>query len=147
MEKHFSSNISENFPGNYGTSESAYLYPTLNPSTGKLLTGSERAGDVTTSVKALYDYTAQRFDELSFVKHAIITNVQKNESGWWRGDYGGKRQHLFPANYVQEVVIASPEVALAGSSSEAFSSAEKLPKKGMFFRYICCYLILILKLM
>lgn len=54
------------------------------------------------TVKALYDYRAQRFDELSFCKHAIITNVTKHESGWWRGDYGGKRQHWFPANFVQE---------------------------------------------
>nr|XP_027200058.1 1-phosphatidylinositol 4,5-bisphosphate phosphodiesterase gamma-2-like [Dermatophagoides pteronyssinus] len=55
-------------------------------------------------VKALYDYQAQRFDELSFCKHAIITNVLKHESGWWRGDYGGKKQHWFPANFVQEIV-------------------------------------------
>ena len=23
--------------------------------------------------------------------------------GWWRGDYGGKKQHYFPANYVTEI--------------------------------------------
>lgn len=54
-------------------------------------------------MKALYDYRAQRFDELSFCKHAIITNVTKHKSGWWRGDYGGKRQHWFPANFVHEM--------------------------------------------
>lgn len=58
-------------------------------------------------VKALYDYRAQRFDELSFCKHAIITNVVKHESGWWRGDYGGKKQHWFPANFVQEIIQCS----------------------------------------
>lgn len=94
------------------------------------------------SVMALYDYTAQRFDELSFVKHAIITNVLKSNTGWWKGDYGGKRQLLFPANYVQEVVIASPEVALGGSPVQPVSgcptegasvSGVKLPKKGNVF--------------
>ncbi|CAG2112534.1 unnamed protein product [Medioppia subpectinata] len=56
------------------------------------------------TVKALYDYKAERGDELSFCKHAIITNVIRLESGggWWRGDYGGKKQHWFPANFVDE---------------------------------------------
>ncbi|XP_034945841.1 1-phosphatidylinositol 4,5-bisphosphate phosphodiesterase gamma-1 [Chelonus insularis] len=55
------------------------------------------------TVKALYDYKARREDELTLVKHAIITNVHKQEGGWWRGDYGGKKQHWFPANYVEEI--------------------------------------------
>lgn len=54
------------------------------------------------TVKALYDYRAQRDDELSFCKHAIISNVNKQDGGWWRGDYGGKIQHWFPSNYVEE---------------------------------------------
>ena len=33
-------------------------------------------------MRALYDYRAQREDELSFVKHAIINNVQKQDGGW-----------------------------------------------------------------
>ncbi|XP_045463914.1 1-phosphatidylinositol 4,5-bisphosphate phosphodiesterase gamma-1 [Harmonia axyridis] len=57
------------------------------------------------NVKALYDYRAQRPDELSFCKHAIINNVTKpeNSRGWWRGDYGGMKQLFFPANYVMEI--------------------------------------------
>ena len=55
------------------------------------------------TVKALYDYTATRDDELTLVKHAIITNVKKESQGWWKGDYGGKKQHWFPANHVEEV--------------------------------------------
>ncbi|KFW94308.1 1-phosphatidylinositol 4,5-bisphosphate phosphodiesterase gamma-1, partial [Phalacrocorax carbo] len=56
------------------------------------------------AVKALYDYKAQREDELSFCKQAIIHNVDKQDGGWWRGDYGGKKQLWFPANYVEEIV-------------------------------------------
>uniref|UniRef100_K7FNW0 Phosphoinositide phospholipase C n=1 Tax=Pelodiscus sinensis TaxID=13735 RepID=K7FNW0_PELSI len=57
------------------------------------------------TVKALYDYKAQREDELSFCKQAIIHNVDKQDGGWgWRGDYGGKKQLWFPANYVEEIM-------------------------------------------
>ncbi|XP_063989882.1 1-phosphatidylinositol 4,5-bisphosphate phosphodiesterase gamma-1 [Diachasmimorpha longicaudata] len=55
------------------------------------------------TVKATYDYKARRDDELTLVKHAIITNVHRQDGGWWRGDYGGKKQHWFPANYVEEI--------------------------------------------
>uniref|UniRef100_H3A2I8 Phosphoinositide phospholipase C n=1 Tax=Latimeria chalumnae TaxID=7897 RepID=H3A2I8_LATCH len=55
------------------------------------------------TVKALYDYKAQREDELSFCKQAIVHNVDKQDGGWWRGDYGGKKQLWFPANYVEEI--------------------------------------------
>ncbi|XP_069740315.1 1-phosphatidylinositol 4,5-bisphosphate phosphodiesterase gamma-1 [Narcine bancroftii] len=56
------------------------------------------------TVKAMHDYKAQREDELSFCKHAIIQNVDKQDKGWWKGDYGGKRQLWFPANYVEEII-------------------------------------------
>uniref|UniRef100_A0A8C0W807 Phosphoinositide phospholipase C n=1 Tax=Castor canadensis TaxID=51338 RepID=A0A8C0W807_CASCN len=54
--------------------------------------------------KALFDYKAQREDELTFTKSAIIQNVEKQDGGWWRGDYGGKKQLWFPSNYVEEMV-------------------------------------------
>lgn len=54
-------------------------------------------------VKALYDYPANRTDELSFLKGAIITNVNKSDNGWWRGDYGDKKQAWFPDYMVEEI--------------------------------------------
>lgn len=59
------------------------------------------------TVKAIYDYVAKQRDELSFCKHAIITNVCKNTDspGWWKGDYGGARQLYFPQNFVEEIEI------------------------------------------
>ncbi|XP_017678049.1 PREDICTED: 1-phosphatidylinositol 4,5-bisphosphate phosphodiesterase gamma-1 [Lepidothrix coronata] len=59
------------------------------------------------AVKALFDYKAQREDELTFTKNAIIQNVEKQEGGWWRGDYGGKKQLWFPSNYVEEITSPS----------------------------------------
>ncbi|XP_028665993.1 1-phosphatidylinositol 4,5-bisphosphate phosphodiesterase gamma-2-like [Erpetoichthys calabaricus] len=55
------------------------------------------------TVKARYDYRASRPDELNFSRGALIHNVVKEASGWWKGDYGGKIQLYFPSNYVEEI--------------------------------------------
>lgn len=83
------------------------------------------------TVKALYDYKAQNDDdELSFCKHAIITNVRKKDNDlWWTGDYGGKKQHYFPANYVQEI-DANTDGLSDDSSSESFSHADSFDVHG-----------------
>uniref|UniRef100_A0A4W5MEK1 Phosphoinositide phospholipase C n=1 Tax=Hucho hucho TaxID=62062 RepID=A0A4W5MEK1_9TELE len=57
----------------------------------------------TSTVKALYDYRPMRPDELNFCKGALIHSVSKDSDGWWKGDYGGKLQLFFPANFVEEV--------------------------------------------
>lgn len=78
------------------------------------------------TVKALYDYKAQNDDELSFCKHAIITNVLKKENDlWWTGDYGGKKQHYFPANYVLETE-ASPDRSHLLCTSEIITGILKM---------------------
>uniref|UniRef100_A0A8C4F0J9 Phosphoinositide phospholipase C n=1 Tax=Dicentrarchus labrax TaxID=13489 RepID=A0A8C4F0J9_DICLA len=61
------------------------------------------------TVRAMYEYKAQRDDELSFTKNAIISNVDKQEGGWWKGDCGGKKQLWFPANYVEEISPSTAE--------------------------------------
>lgn len=57
------------------------------------------------SVRALHEYRAQREDELSFSRHAVITGVYREtgEHGWWRGNHAGQTQLLFPSNYVEAV--------------------------------------------
>lgn len=35
--------------------------------------------------------------------------MNKVEKEWWKGDYGGQRQHWFPANYVEEIPLNSVE--------------------------------------
>ncbi|XP_058462061.1 1-phosphatidylinositol 4,5-bisphosphate phosphodiesterase gamma-1 [Malaya genurostris] len=78
------------------------------------------------NVKAIYDYKAQRDDELSFCKHAIITNVDKKGNElWWTGDYGGKKQHYFPANYVQEISTSEGNSDDSGSDSLMLGSLQK----------------------
>ncbi|KAL4655315.1 1-phosphatidylinositol 4,5-bisphosphate phosphodiesterase gamma-1-like [Arapaima gigas] len=71
------------------------------------------------TVKALYEYKAQRDDELSFSKNAVIQNVEKQEGGWWKGDCGGKKQFWFPANYVEEIspMAVEPDRSTATENS------------------------------
>ncbi|XP_022209128.1 1-phosphatidylinositol 4,5-bisphosphate phosphodiesterase gamma-1 [Drosophila obscura] len=59
--------------------------------------------------KALYSYKANKPDELSFPKHAIITNVQRNNTMWWIGDYGGMIKKHLPANYVKVIDAATED--------------------------------------
>lgn len=54
--------------------------------------------------EALYDYTAQRDDELSFVCGDLIVVTDRSDSEWWKGHLKKARDAgdaLFPANYVR----------------------------------------------
>lgn len=51
-------------------------------------------------VVALYKYTAQNADELSFDKDDVIKMISKEEPDWWKGELNGV-VGLFPSNYVQ----------------------------------------------
>uniref|UniRef100_A0A914WNL7 SH3 domain-containing protein n=1 Tax=Plectus sambesii TaxID=2011161 RepID=A0A914WNL7_9BILA len=47
----------------------------------------------------LYDYDAQKPDELSFQENSVIYVLCKNEDGWYEGVIDGVTG-LFPGNYV-----------------------------------------------
>ena len=49
---------------------------------------------------AIYDYQAQRDDELTFAEGAIIYVIKKNDDGWYEGVMGPETG-LFPGNYVE----------------------------------------------
>jgi len=51
--------------------------------------------------RALYPYTGQTAEELSFQENDMITILKKDPGGWWEGELKGKRGWI-PANYVQE---------------------------------------------
>ena len=57
-------------------------------------------------VLALYTYTAQSADELSFHKGSVITILDK-EGEWWKGEVNNKTG-LFPSNYVQPLTEQQP---------------------------------------
>ena len=58
--------------------------------------------------------------------------MRKEEGGWWRGDYGGQRQLLFPANYIQEIDVAKE---LQSENVNTFSILA-------FFLNNCCVIVL-----
>ena len=54
------------------------------------------------AVEALYDYTKDKEDELTFSTGAIIYVIKKNDDGWYEGSCGSETG-LFPGNYVEQV--------------------------------------------
>ncbi|KAL7639067.1 UNVERIFIED_CONTAM: hypothetical protein RMT77_010601 [Armadillidium vulgare] len=54
-------------------------------------------------VIAVYDYTADKDDELSFSENAVIYVLKKNDDGWWEGVLDGVTG-LFPGNYVEPLM-------------------------------------------
>ncbi|XP_034022397.1 abl interactor 1a isoform X6 [Thalassophryne amazonica] len=54
-------------------------------------------------VVAIYDYTKDKDDELTFMEGAIIYVVKKNDDGWFEGVCSGVTG-LFPGNYVESIM-------------------------------------------
>uniref|UniRef100_A0A1I8F412 SH3 domain-containing protein n=1 Tax=Macrostomum lignano TaxID=282301 RepID=A0A1I8F412_9PLAT len=52
-------------------------------------------------VVAIYEYTADKDDELTFRENDVIYVVKKNDDGWWEGYMAGGVSGLFPGNYVE----------------------------------------------
>ncbi|GFY53570.1 intersectin-1 [Trichonephila inaurata madagascariensis] len=82
-------------------------------------------------VVALYPFTGQHSDELTFQKGDIITLVNADDPAWWKGEINGA-VGLFPSNYV-EVLNKSAAAAQNNfivnsfdiSAFESLSSEEK----------------------
>uniref|UniRef100_A0A9J7YG99 Abl-interactor 1a n=2 Tax=Cyprinus carpio TaxID=7962 RepID=A0A9J7YG99_CYPCA len=54
-------------------------------------------------VVAIYEYTKDKDDELSFMEGAIIYIIKKNDDGWFEGVCCGVTG-LFPGNYVESIM-------------------------------------------
>ncbi|XP_074477729.1 abl interactor 1a isoform X8 [Sebastes fasciatus] len=54
-------------------------------------------------VVAIYDYSQDKDDELSFMEGSIIYVIKKNDDGWYEGVSGGVTG-LFPGNYVESIM-------------------------------------------
>ncbi|XP_061096067.1 abl interactor 1-like isoform X2 [Conger conger] len=57
----------------------------------------------TEKVVAIYDYTKDKDDELSFMEGSIIYIIKKNDDGWFEGICNGVTG-LFPGNYVESIM-------------------------------------------
>ncbi|XP_067896481.1 SH3 domain-containing kinase-binding protein 1 [Heterodontus francisci] len=49
-----------------------------------------------------FSYEAQHEDELTISVGDIVTNIKKEDGGWWEGELDGRRG-LFPDNFVREI--------------------------------------------
>uniref|UniRef100_A0A674DZ92 Abl-interactor 1b n=1 Tax=Salmo trutta TaxID=8032 RepID=A0A674DZ92_SALTR len=54
-------------------------------------------------VVAIYDYSKDKEDELSFMEGSIIFIIKKNDDGWYEGVCNGVTG-LFPGNYVESIM-------------------------------------------
>ena len=54
------------------------------------------------AVIAMFDFTKDREDELTFKEGAIIYVVKKNDDGWYEGIMDGT-VGLFPGNYTEVI--------------------------------------------
>lgn len=53
------------------------------------------------AVEAIFEYTKDKDDELSFAPGAIIYVTKKNDDGWYEGVTEPGAHGLFPGNYVE----------------------------------------------
>jgi len=51
------------------------------------------------SIIALYDYTGETADELSFTESEILTVLLKDPGGWWEAQNSNGNRGWVPANY------------------------------------------------
>lgn len=63
----------------------------------------EEAYDWGICATTMYDYQAQGDDEIGFDVNEVITNIEKFDEDWWRGQNVHGRTGIFPANYVEEM--------------------------------------------
>ena len=74
-------------------------------------------------VLAMFPYTAQNADELTFYKGSVI-NVLSKEGEWWKGEMNGQTG-MFPSNYVQplsDVKVGTTQCKYASNVHERFGS-------------------------
>ena len=48
---------------------------------------------------ALFNYTSQNEDELTFLKGSVLNVIDKEDKDWWKGELNGTTG-VFPSNYV-----------------------------------------------
>uniref|UniRef100_A0A8I3MXJ7 Jouberin n=1 Tax=Canis lupus familiaris TaxID=9615 RepID=A0A8I3MXJ7_CANLF len=96
--------------------------------------------DTAPTVVALYDYTANRSDELTIHRGDIIRVFFKDNEDWWYGSIGKGQEGYFPANHVAsetlyqelppEIKERSPPLTPKGKTKTEKPSA--LQKVGVF---------------
>ncbi|MGH0127361.1 UNVERIFIED_CONTAM: hypothetical protein FKN15_077513 [Acipenser sinensis] len=76
------------------------------------------------TVVALYDYTANRSDELTIHRGEIIQVLYKDNDNWWFGRLANGQQGYFPANYVADERGFEEELSHTLESNPALSDQQ-----------------------
>ncbi|RWS29059.1 LIM and SH3 domain protein F42H10.3-like isoform X1 [Leptotrombidium deliense] len=91
---------------NFRTSDVGSFYPTTNTQSMSVSTPVQqqmlRGAPMTRTYRAMYDYTAQDIDEVSFQDGDLIVNCMSIDEGWMTGTIQRTGQTgMLPANYVE----------------------------------------------
>ncbi|KAL9555285.1 hypothetical protein MBANPS3_002438 [Mucor bainieri] len=74
------------------------------------------------SAVVLFEYDASETNEMSLVEGEVVTQIDQVDEGWWFGvSEDGKKQGLFPANYVQ--ILEEEEQPAAAAAAPAAAPA------------------------
>nr|XP_039271437.1 jouberin-like isoform X1 [Styela clava]XP_039271438.1 jouberin-like isoform X1 [Styela clava] len=78
-------------------------------------------------VVVLFDYQANRSDELTVVRGDVIRVLYKDSANWWFGEKDDGKQGYFPSNYVEEQV-STAEIKQSDADTSVFGVPE-IPKE------------------
>jgi len=85
----------------------------------------QSSGSSVRTLVALFSYDATEENELTFVEGDLITLLEENESGWWKGRLNSTGvEGLFPSNFVEEKVGAAAPVTNAVKQSPSGSEVK-----------------------
>ncbi|XP_062952541.1 jouberin isoform X3 [Cynocephalus volans] len=98
-----------------------------------------RQVDTAPTVVALYDYTANRSDELTIHRGDIIRVFFKDNEDWWYGSIGKGQEGYFPANHVASETLYQelpPEIKersppLSPKEKTKMENSSSAPQKGV----------------
>jgi len=84
---------------------------------------------------SLYSYDATEENELTFGEGEVITLLEANESGWWKGRLANGSEGLFPSNFVED----QGKAASGGGGGEATANANGVTEIMADFRSLYDY--------
>ncbi|XP_033111620.1 intersectin-1-like [Anneissia japonica] len=101
------------FPANYvtlltsgGSGKTTPLQGATSPLTLDVR-ATTPAANMICQVIAMYPYTSQKDDELTFQKNVVINVMKQDDPDWWEGELNGTTGY-FPSNYVQVLNDSTP---------------------------------------
>ncbi|XP_074658567.1 intersectin-1-like isoform X3 [Tubulanus polymorphus] len=89
-------------------------------------------------VVALYSYSAQHDDELSFQKGSVLSVLDKEDPDWWKGEVNGTTG-MFPSNYVKplsEATMSPPSTWATDPTVFAMTSPEERKRQNYIHELI-----------